>query len=167
VTTIAYRAGIIAADSRMTYTTDGGGSRKHLCTKLYRKTITEGRRTFEAIIATAGESSPALVFVDWYGSGKPIPEMLRDLGGDFTCLILTPRGLYEADVYCRPDQILEPFYAVGSGSKEALAAMHCGKSAREAVEIASRIDPYTGGRIVSMRLEPDPRQERRPRKSKT
>ena len=162
MTTIAFRDGVIAADSRLTYSTEGGGGRKHLCTKLYRKRVGEGRKAHDVIIATAGESSPALLFVDWYGSGKPVPEMLRDLGGDFTCLILTPKGLFEADVYCRPDQILEPFYAVGSGAKEALAAMHCGKSARDAVAIAARIDPYTGGRITSMTLEP--RQPRRPRK---
>jgi hypothetical protein len=154
MTTIAYRDGIIAADSRLTYATVGGGSRKHVCTKLYRKRITEGRKTFDVIIATAGEASPSLIFVDWYGSGEPIPDMLKIQGGDFTCLILRPDGLYEADVYCRPDKILDSFFAVGSGAKEALAAMHCGKSAMQAVGIAARIDPYTGGKIVSMTLAP-------------
>lgn len=153
MTTIAYRDGVIAADSRVTVHTEAGGGRKHLCTKLYRKSITEGRKTFDVIIGTAGEAFSALVFVDWYGSGKPMPDVLRDLGGDFTCLILRPDGLYEADIYCRPDKILEDFYAVGSGSKEALAAMHCGKSAYDAVRIASLIDPYTGGRIHKMTLD--------------
>lgn len=148
MTTIAYRDGIIAADSRLTYTTEAGGSRKHSCVKLFRKTVTQGKKTFDVIIATAGESSPALVFYDWYGSGKPIPDVLLHHGGDFTCLILTPKGLFEADVYCRPDLVQEPFYAIGSGSKEALTAMHCGKSAIEAVRMASLVDPYTGGRIV-------------------
>jgi hypothetical protein len=117
------------------------------------------------IIATAGESSPALVFVDWYGTGQPIPEVLLHHGGDFTCLILSPKGLFEADVMCRPDPIIEPFYAIGSGAKEALAAMHCGKSARDAVRVAASIDPYTGGRIVTMRLaqeEPKPKRKRKP-----
>jgi hypothetical protein len=154
MTTIAYRDGIIAADSRVTVATEAGGSRKHLCTKLYRKQITESKKTFDVVIATAGEAFSALVFVDWYGTGKPMPDVLRDLGGDFTCLILRPDGLWEADVYCRPDKIEEPFYAVGSGSKEALAAMHCGKSARDAVRVAAMIDPYTGGRIVTETLGP-------------
>lgn len=154
MTTIAYKDGIIAADSRATYTTEAGGSRKHLCTKLYRKRVTEGKKTFDVIIATAGESSPALVFVDWYGTGKPIPEVLLHHGGDFTCLILTPKGLFEADVMCRPDPIIEPFYAIGSGAKEALAAMHCGKTAVEAVRVAAVYDPYTGGRIVCDALDP-------------
>lgn len=159
MTTIAYRDGVIAADSRVTVHTEAGGTRKHLCTKLYRKKVTEGRKTFDVVIGTAGESFSALVFVDWYGTGKPMPDSLRELGGDFTCLILRPDGLYEADVYCRPEKIIEDFYAIGSGSKEAMTAMRCGKSAVEAVRLAAMSDPYTGGRIVSESLEP--RQPRR------
>lgn len=154
MTTIAFRDGIIAADSRLTYDTEHGGSRKHICTKLYRKRITEGKKTFDVIIGTAGMSSPALVFIDWYGTGKPIPDVLLNIESDFTCLILRPDGLYEADQFCRPDRILEDFYAVGSGAKEAMTAMRCGKSAVEAVRLAAQSDPYTGGRIVSESLTP-------------
>jgi ATP-dependent protease HslVU (ClpYQ) peptidase subunit len=147
MTTIAYRDGVLAADSRLTVDY-GSGARKHTTKKLFRKRITEGKKSYDVIIATAGESSPGMVFLDWYGSGKPIPDMFLHMGGDFTCLVLTPKGLYEYDVYCRGELIEEEFYAVGSGSMAALAAMHCGKSAVEAVRIASRIDPYTGGRII-------------------
>ena len=154
MTTIAFRDGILAADSQVTVNTEAGGSTKHRCAKLFRKTIKQGRKSFDVIIATAGASSPGSMFVDWYGSGEPIPKMLELHGGDFTCLVLAPHGLYEVDMYCFPEPILDKFYAVGSGRKEALAAMHCGKSAREAVEIASRIDPYTGGAITTMTLTP-------------
>lgn len=58
MTTVAYRDGILAADSLATYTTEAGGSRKHTCRKLYRKRITEGRKSFDVVIATIGESSP-------------------------------------------------------------------------------------------------------------
>jgi len=153
MTTIAYRDGILAADSRVTYGEDGG-ARVHTCKKLFRKTVTQGKKTFDVIIATAGESSPGMVFVDWYGTNKPIPDLFLHLGGDFTCLVLTPSGLFEYDVYCRGEEITEDFYAVGSGAKAALAAMHCGKTALEAVRIAARIDPYTGGRIVTESLAP-------------
>ena len=151
MTTIAYRDGILAADSWATYD-EGAGARKHTCVKLFRKQIAEGRKKFEVIIATAGESSPGLLFVDWYGTGEKPPIMLEQHGGDFSCLILTPYGLFEADMFCRPEQVLDPFYAVGSGAKCALAAMACGKSAIDAVRIAAKYDPYTGGRIVSMSL---------------
>ena len=153
MTTIAYRDGVLAADSRVTYGEDGS-ARVHTCKKLFRKRVTHGKKTFDVIIATAGESSPGMVFVDWYGTGKPIPDIFLHLGGDFSCLVLTPQGLFEYDVYCRAEEILDDFYAIGSGAKAALAAMHCGKSAIEAVRIAARIDPYTGGRIHSETLNP-------------
>jgi hypothetical protein len=148
MTTIAYRDGVLAADSRLTVDY-GSGARKHQCKKLFRKRITEGKKSYDVIIATAGESSPGMVFYDWYGSGKPIPDMFLHMGGDFTCLVLTPKGLYEYDVYCRGELIEEDFYAVGSGAMAALAAMWCGKSALEAVRVAARIDPFTGGRIIT------------------
>jgi ATP-dependent protease HslVU (ClpYQ) peptidase subunit len=155
LTTIAYRDGIIAADTRVTF-----GGRAHRCTKLYRKTLGAGRNKHDVVLAVAGEASPALLFVDWFGSGAPIPDMLRSHGGDFSCLILTPDGLFEADVFCRPERVLDEFYAIGSGARGALAAMVCGKSAIEAVAVAAVHDIYTGGDIEWMSLE-RPRQQRR------
>lgn len=153
MTTIAYKDGVLAADSRLTVD-HGSGARVHFCRKLFRKKITEGKKTFEVIVATAGEASSGMVFFDWYGTGKPIPEVLLHLGGDFTCLVLRPDGLFEFDVYCRAEKIEEDQYAIGSGAMAALAAMRCGKSALEAVRIAAQIDLYTGGRIVSESLTP-------------
>jgi hypothetical protein len=133
--------------------------------------VTEGRKTYDVIIATAGESSPSKIFCEWYGSGKEPPQKLFDLGGDFTCLVLTPFGLLEGDVYCCPEPVLDysrvGFYAVGSGAKAALAAMHCGKSAIEAVRIAARIDPYTGGHVVHMKLPDQPAKRKKKRKTKS
>lgn len=42
--------------------------------------------------------------------------------------------------------------SAGSGTDFALTAMHLGKSARVAVEIASQLDLYTGGEIKGMTL---------------
>lgn len=153
MTTIAYRDGILAADSRVTYGEEGS-ARIHTCKKLFRKKVTQGKKSFDVIIATAGESAPGMLFVDWYGTGKPIPDTFLHLGGDFLCLVLTPSGLFEFDVYCRGEEVNDDFYAIGSGAKAALGALWCGKSAVEAVRIASRIDPYTGGRIVTESLQP-------------
>lgn len=148
VTTIAFRNGVFAADSQVTVQTDEGGSRKFRCEKLYRKETKDGAHV---IIATAGESSPSLIFVDWYGSGKRPPKEIA--GTDFTCLVLRRDGLFEYDGYCRGDKVLEDFYAIGSGAKAALGAMHMGATAEQAVEIACRIDPYSAPPIVTMRLE--------------
>ena len=45
-----------------------------------------------------------------------------------------------------------PFHAVGSGRDYALAAMHLGRSAKEAVEVAMVFDNNTGGHIETMNV---------------
>lgn len=154
MTTIAYRAGVIAADSRETISGEQGGDRFFHCEKLFRKNFTRGRKKHEAIIATAGETSPGMVFVDWYGSGKPAPDLFIEGEADFTCLVLTTEGLREYDKYCRGIEVVHPeFYAVGSGSMAAMAAMYAGASARRAVEIACLVSPGSGPPVVTMRLK--------------
>lgn len=48
-----------------------------------------------------------------------------------------------------PVPVYGKYNAMGSGAPVALAAMHAGKSAREAVELAKKLDAYTGGKVVS------------------
>lgn len=153
MTTIAYRNGVIAADSRTTLETEGGGARMFLCEKLFRKQVVLKGVAQEVIIATAGESSPGMVFVDWFGSRKkpPIDDFLTG-EADFTCLVLQHDGLWEYDAWCRGVKILDEFYAIGSGAKAALGALHMGAGARKAVELACRIDHYSGLPVVAMRL---------------
>lgn len=124
-----------------------------LCEKLFRKQIVlRGKKTEEVIIATAGESTPGMMFVDWFGSREPPPENFIEGGADFTCLVLQQDGLWEYDAWCRGIKILDKFYAVGSGAKAALGALHMGASARKAVEVACRIDHYSGLPVTAMRL---------------
>ena len=125
MTTIAYRDGIMAADSRSTYEGEASGTRVARCEKLYRKYIGSGRKRHEIIVGLSGESSPALVFLDWYdGTAKTIPDALKDMDADFTALVYSKHGLFEFDAYCRGERVLEKFWAIGSGSKAALGAMH-------------------------------------------
>lgn len=158
MTTIAYRNGVIAADSRTTLETEGGGARMFLCEKLFRKT--SGITGETVIIATAGESSPGMVFVDWFGSGKDAPDNFIIGEADFTCLVLQKDGLWEYDAWCRGVKILDEFYAIGSGAKAALGALHMGASAVKAVEVACKIDHYSGPPVVSMRLAPPAKKPR-------
>jgi hypothetical protein len=155
MTIIAYRDGVIAADSRVTVDTEAGGTRMFRCEKLFRKTIKEGRKKVQVIIATSGESAPGLIFVDWYGTDKPPPAALIEGDADFSCLILRSDGLYEADKYCRPEKIMSKFYAIGSGTKVALGAMEMGATAKQAAEIACKYDPHCAPPVVTMRLKKD------------
>jgi hypothetical protein len=153
VTTIAYKNGVFASDSRVTRSSDAGGTTVFKTEKLFRKAVTGADGCVgEVILATAGESSAGMVFVDWYGSGREPPELLVHGDADFTVLVLSKDGLFEYDKWCRAEKVLEPFYAIGSGSNIAIGAMEMGASAVRAVEIACRRDPYTAPPIVTMRL---------------
>jgi len=147
MTTIAYRFNILAADSQISVDTEGGGSRKFKCEKLYNK---DG-----AIIALAGDSTSGLIFLDWYGTGKRPSSRLIDGDADFTALVLRRDGLFEYDKWCRGDKILEEFYAIGSGAKAALGAMHMGADAVRAVEIACLIDTYSSPPVKHLKLGED------------
>lgn len=146
MTTIAYKNNIMAADSRCTVTSEGGGDRVFTCKKLFRRN--------GALIGTAGESGSGLIFVDWYGTGKDAPSELIDGGAEFDCIVVDGSGaIWLYDRWCKGEQVLEPFWAVGSGAKAALGAMHAGASAKRAVEIACKIDPSSAPPIVTMRRQ--------------
>jgi ATP-dependent protease HslVU (ClpYQ) peptidase subunit len=151
MTVICYKDGIIAADTRLTHC-DAGIMRG---TKLFRKRV--GRR--DHILGFAGHMSYATVYLDWYCSGKPMPDQLRSMSPDnnFSVLILIGKQLYEADSICRPVEVEAKFHAVGSGAQAALGAMRYGASALEAANIACDIDPTCGRPIVLMSTQPTKR----------
>ncbi len=157
MTTIAYRDGVLAADSQTTIQTEAGGSRKFRCTpKLLTKNVLIDGEPQEVIIALAGESAPGLAFFNWFDGDfetKDTPEIFVQNLPDFTALVLFAHGLYEFDAYCTADKIIEPFYAIGSGAKAALGAMHAGATAEQAVEIACKVDPYTSGPVQVVKLQ--------------
>jgi hypothetical protein len=145
MTTIAVRAGIMAADSRVTHSSEAGGDRVGQCVKIFRKA--------GDLIGLSGESEPGLIFLDWYGSKKAPPSVLIDAEADFTALVLTARGMFEYGKYCRAEKVLGKFWAVGSGAKGALCAMHAGASAQRAVEICCLVDPYTAAPVHVLKLK--------------
>ena len=69
-------------------------------------------------------------------------------------LELRADGIYVYESTIHPVKVRGDFFSVGTGSAYALAAMHLGKSPREAIEIASIFDPVTGGPVDVMTLEP-------------
>lgn len=147
LTTIAYRQGVLAADTRGTDDSYHPGI--YRCEKLFR--------AGGDVIATAGDDTTGMLFVDWYGSRalgkrpKP-PSRLVDGEADFCCLVMTEVGLFWYDKWCRPNKVLDEFYAIGSGAAYAMGAMAHGAGALEAVQTAARWDPYTGGEVETMML---------------
>jgi hypothetical protein len=52
-----------------------------------------------------------------------------------------------------PEPLCHPFYAVGSGWKFAMAGMHTGMSALDAVEFASNFDIYTNKKVRALNVK--------------
>lgn len=150
MTTIAFKDGVMAADSR--------GNDENVgivpIPKVFRKKI-KGK---EYIFGVAGYWEGALMFVEWFRTrDNALHERLMKLSGDseFDVLIWDGKKLLYADQFMYLVEVTEPYYALGSGAKHAITAMDCGRSARQAVQMAMKRDSNTGGRVVSMRHSND------------
>jgi ATP-dependent protease HslVU (ClpYQ) peptidase subunit len=136
MTTVAYRAGVLAADTQMT-----DGSIK----VPGRKLIYVKERL--AWVGIAGSVCDCQKFIRHF-AGTAEEEFDDD--DDLTALIMFHDGkvvVVTADL--REDE-LEPnsHFAIGSGGPAALAAMHMGADARRAIEVAAAVDLLTGGDVM-------------------
>ncbi len=144
MTCIAWKKGVVAADSRCTWE-DG---KYELSDKLFRvpKGVHKGH-----IVGTTGADSPGMVFFDWYCDPKKENKpVLKFEDEAFTCVIFTPDGVFTADDHCRLLPVHEPYGAMGSGADFAIGAMDKGASAIDAVRIACRHNAFCGPPIKSM-----------------
>lgn len=67
------------------------------------------------------------------------------------CLVVIASRIFEVGVdFSVAD--MGDYAAVGSGGVFALAAMHLGKSAPQAVQVASELDLFTGGEVKDVKL---------------
>lgn len=110
------------------------------------------------IVGAAGDNVAIVKFVRWLEKGgrakhPDFREPGQDSEAEFAALVLTPSGLFVYDTSCQPDEVADPFYAIGSGAQAALAAMHLGASPVKAVEIACLVDNDSGGPVDSLSLE--------------
>jgi ATP-dependent protease HslVU (ClpYQ) peptidase subunit len=139
VTTIAAKFSTleIAADSQVS-----GDDIKYHVEKL--------RRGLQSVYGGAGDWDKLLAAFQALESGKT--ELDDDC--DVELLELRHDGIWVYEGVLIPAKIKNDFYAIGTGSAYAIAAMHLGKSPKEAVEIAAIYDPGTGGPIDSMSLGP-------------
>jgi ATP-dependent protease HslVU (ClpYQ) peptidase subunit len=146
MTTIAYdtKLGVVAADSQETWE----NGQKYNCPKLYQ---VDGK-----IIATAGGSYAGLLFVDWFSQweGEPDwddhPDLINlDLEEDFECLVIREDGscFTVNRLFVPYEQVGNQFITLGSGGAAARGALMAGATPKEAVEIAKKIDAYTGGKV--------------------
>lgn len=142
MTTIAYRDGVLAADTIMT----SGGVLIGECAKIVRRADGD-------MAGGAGDATFLAAFRDWFmgGETEPLPELKEgDTWMDRAAVfrrdgwieVFEPRGKF--DVRAR-------YYAMGSGKEAALGAMFAGADAVTAVMAAIEHDPHTGGGVTVLR----------------
>lgn len=145
MTTVAFDGRFMAADSK---SLDAWGLKEHHARKIhYMKHV---------VIGGAGESGQIQRWTRSLRSDISFAELL-ELGypayvkdTNDPSLLVVDRATRRA--YRHVSGLFlaceRPFHAVGSGRDYALAAMACGKTAQQAVEIAMSFDNGTGGEIV-------------------
>lgn len=139
MTTIALRYGSLAADTS-TYIHEGNlrmpfdGSQKiH-------------RLSDNSLVAGSGIKRQIADFVLWCENGE---QQERPSIDEATIIRVWPNGkasIFDGKSDERDISSCE-FYAIGSGAGIALGALAMGATAEQAVEIASRFNPWTGGQI--------------------
>jgi hypothetical protein len=153
MTTIAWDGTTLASDSLG----DQNGLRM-VITKLHRGVLADGT---PFIMGAAGESSWANMTHAWIKS-LSLPDMGHatyphqvnegpERNDPQVILVLGKHGTFYKVGKCLT-RLESQFHAVGSGRDFAIAAMHLGKSAEEAVAVAIKFDCYSGGEIRTMRL---------------
>lgn len=106
----------------------------------------------KGIVGAAGNWDDVLKFWEVL-QGKPAKE--TGLGGDAELegIELHPDGIFLYTASGKRFAIRDQFYAIGSGGPYAIGAMAMGATPAEAVALASRFDPATGGKIETHQLK--------------
>lgn len=103
------------------------------------------------LMGFAGVAEEMISLMDFYlnpeAYGGRLPRTRETKG-----LILTKKGIFTFDNPSSWLKIDGPFYSIGSGSPSALGAMHAGATTVQAIKAASKVDPYTGLGVKTLKL---------------
>lgn len=140
MTTIAYKDGILAADTQATIGDVKILSADKICI-LNEVTI----------LASAGIDSSIVKVRRFFShpnwedlmAKEKVPELKKDYEG----LLFYKGECYTVDKEITLDPIVHPYVAAGSGWQWAMAAMALGKTAIEAVEFAHEFDVFTNDKV--------------------
>jgi 20S proteasome alpha/beta subunit len=143
MTTIVYRGGVMAADSRAY-----AGYNAALGSK------TKIRRLPDGTLIGCSSVQPGLgeAVIEWYAKGARPAAAPAKGDAKFTLLVVKPDGsaFYASDGFYLSGPLVAPFFAIGSGEHAAQGALHAGCSAKQAVEIACKIDVWSAPPIVTL-----------------
>lgn len=143
MTTIAYRDGIMAADSRAY-----AGSKHPIGTKAKIHRLADGS-LFGASSSKVGQCDKLRRIVEERGVTATLDDDVP-----VQAIVVCPSGeiwyFNDNDSFSGP--VDAEFIAIGSGEEYAHGAMMMGADAARAVEIAIACDPWTGGQVQMLNL---------------
>jgi hypothetical protein len=143
MTTVAYRDGVLAADTLVVC----GNVRTGYISKIL-KTRRGG------LVGISGNLEGAAQFLTWVRSGRRGKPPATDDESGCRGIVVEPDG---SVLFWDGGPALFPkrgaYFALGSGRDVALGALAMGATADAAVRAAMQIDIYTGGDVEMLRLE--------------
>lgn len=146
MTTIVYRDGLMAADTRAY-----SGNPTPIGNKQKIHRLPDG----SIVGVSTVEPGMSEAFVAWLAAGGN-PEEIEHLSDKLKLQAILVKSNGSVFYYC--DNIMPsgplfgPFFAIGSGDQYALGALSCGATADAAVMVAAQHDSYTGGEIMKLLL---------------
>lgn len=135
MTTIAYDGRTLAADTQSSM--------------MRGKALKAFRLEDGTLFGACGEAQDAIAVRDWLEDGGEKPKV-QDT---FHAIVIKDGELYTLEnklvlmLQCRP------FFAIGSGRDFAMAAMHLGKTAVEAIGISHQFDVDTGSEVTALAVD--------------
>jgi len=139
MTTIAYRDGVLAADTQIT---SGNNARCGDVIKI-------GECPDGAWWGYSGDTQQQEAFAEWAsGSRDAQPAKWDGAGVGILCTADTRVREWWGGGWI---EVTSPYHAWGSGERIARGAMAAGADAERAVSIAIEIDPETGGSVTVLR----------------
>ncbi len=142
MTVIAWDGKTLAADKRAV-----NGTLPRTTTKIFRAA--------GMLVGASGDHAVALQLLRWHRDGADPKEFPKAAEGDSVSLLVIHPGnrvwLYTSGPVAA--EFHDRHFAIGSGRDFAIAAMHLGKTAVEAVEIACLFDNYCGNGVDTLEFE--------------
>ncbi len=120
-------------------------------------TVTKIFRLEQGLVGFDGDLTSGMALLNWFKKGCIPNEFIYDAQKDDTkwcyAVLITPdKEIKRFGYHPYPYIVEDGFFAVGSGRDYAMAALHCGKTSREAVEIACRYNVGCGNGIDELAL---------------
>lgn len=144
MTTIAYRNGIIAADTGLT----DNGLRDAQIEKI-------AKREDGSVAGAAGAAWWIVAFLEWFKNGGEQPHMPVESSFSVALVVDKRRRvtMYESTKgMTRVYLVKAPYHSIGSGREVALGAMFTGAHPKDAIKAAMLHNDGTYGRVMSLKV---------------